>query len=90
MTLKEWNNFIKIFIYLAVLGLSCNMQDLHCIMQDLSLWHTNSLVVACGLQYLQCAGLAAYGILDPGSEGEPTSPALQGIFPKHWTTREVP
>ena len=32
-------------IYLAVLGLSCSMQDLHCIMQDRSLQHTD--LVAC-------------------------------------------
>ena len=33
-------------IYLAVLDLSCGMQELHCIMWDLSLQHTDSLVVA--------------------------------------------
>ena len=52
MTLKEWNNFIKIFIYLAVLGLSCNMQDLHCIMQDLSLGFVGPAVMPWGLQVL--------------------------------------
>ena len=29
--------FLKIFIYLAVLGLSCSTQDLRCILEDLSL-----------------------------------------------------
>ena len=29
--------YLKIFIYLAVLGLSCAMWDLHCVMQDLLL-----------------------------------------------------
>ena len=29
--------FFLIFIYLAVLGLSCSTQDLRCIMEDLSL-----------------------------------------------------
>ena len=29
-------HFVKyLFIYLAVLGLSCSMQDIYCIMQDL-------------------------------------------------------
>ena len=32
--------------YFAAFGLSCGTRDLHCIMQDLSLWYTNSLVAA--------------------------------------------
>ena len=36
--------FFFIFMYLAVLGLSCDMQDLQS-----SLWHAGSLVVACKL-----------------------------------------
>lgn len=32
--------------YFAVFGLSCDTRDLHCTMQDLSLWYTNSLVAA--------------------------------------------
>ena len=39
-----------LFIYLAVLGLSCGMWDLPCVMRDLSLQHTDSLAVAHGLQ----------------------------------------
>ena len=34
--------FKYLLICLAVLGLSCGMQDLHCIMWDLSLWRMNS------------------------------------------------
>ena len=41
--------FFLIFIYLAVLGLSCGTRDLHCGVWDL-------LVEACGIFYLQCAG----------------------------------
>ena len=81
---------MKIFIYLTVLGLSCSTHDRHCIMWDLSLWHTDPSVVACGLQQLQCAGLAACRILFPVLEVELKSPVLQGIFPNHWTTREIP
>ena len=33
--------FMFYVICLAVLGLSCGMQDLHCVMWDLSLWHTD-------------------------------------------------
>ena len=38
-------DFFK-FISLAVSGLNCSTQDLVCIMWDLSLWCTDSLVVA--------------------------------------------
>ena len=36
----------KKFIYLTVLGLSCSMQDLRCVIQDLLLQYLGSLVVA--------------------------------------------
>ena len=39
----------KIFIYLAVLGLSCSTWDVHCVMWELSWQHTDSLVVTRGL-----------------------------------------
>ena len=43
--------FLKIFIfYLTPSGLSCGLQDLHCVMWDLLLWLVDSLIVACGLQ----------------------------------------
>ena len=32
-----------LFLYLAVLGLSCSTQDLRCVMQDLSFQHTESV-----------------------------------------------
>ena len=38
--------FPLIFIYLAVSGLSCSLQDFRCIIQVLFLRHINSLVVA--------------------------------------------
>ena len=73
--------FYILFIYLAPLGLSCSMQDLHC-----SLW--DSLVLACRLQSLwasvsvaqriSCPG--AHGILVPQPGVEPGPPALQGRF----------
>ena len=43
---------LYLFIYLASLGLSCDTQDLHCIMQDLLLPSTDLLVMACRLQHL--------------------------------------
>jgi len=49
-----------LFIYLAALGLSCGTGNLSCIIQDLLLWCTDSLDVACGLS---CS--VAYGILVP-------------------------
>ena len=35
-----------LFVYLSVLGLSCSMQDLYYVMQDLLLQYPDSLVVA--------------------------------------------
>ena len=39
----------EFFFNVAMLRLSCGIQDLHCVMPALSLGHTGSLVVACGL-----------------------------------------
>ena len=41
--------FFLIFIYLAALGLSWGTQGLRCVMQDLSLQHTDSVILAHGL-----------------------------------------
>ena len=73
-------------IYLAALGHSCSKHDLHCVVWDLLLWHTDCLVVAHGPQStqgvvaLRLSCSAACGILVPWSGIEPTSPALQGRF----------
>ena len=75
-------HFFK-FLYLAASGLNCSTQGLVCVMWDLALWCTNSLVVAYRLS-LWHAGLVA--LLPLGSQfpdQETMSPALQG---KHWTT----
>jgi len=61
-----------IFMYLAVPGLSCSTWDLQS-----SLWHLESLVVACGILFPDWGsnlGLSAMGALSLS----------------HWTTREVP
>ena len=54
---------IYLFIYLAVLGLSCGMWDLHYVMQDLSLQHTSSLVehelISCSIWAPEHMGLVA-------------------------------
>ena len=53
------SSFKKI-ILLAALDLSLSTRDLHCIMWDLLMHRTDSLVVACGLS---CS--VAFGILVP-------------------------
>ena len=49
------------FIYLVVSGVSCSTWDLRCIMQDLSLQHTDSVVVARGLSRCHMCGLSVCG-----------------------------
>ena len=62
---------------MTVSGLSCRTRDLHRVMQDLSLQHSDSLVVARGPS---CS--LAHGILVPRPGIEPMSPTLQvdGFF----------
>ena len=71
--------FFQIVIYLAVLGLSCGTQDLHCVTQDLSLRCTDSLVVALGrtavVCWLSCSAECWKLVSPPGIES--MSPALQ-------------
>ena len=64
----------KLFFLLAALGISFSTGD-HCIMWDLLMHPTDSLVLACGLG---CS--VAFGILVPWSGIELMSPALQGRF----------
>ena len=61
--------------FLAGSGLSFDLRELLCILRDLSLQHTNSLVMA---RVLSCS--VACGILVPQPGIEPMSPALQGGF----------
>ena len=49
-------NFFFKKIYLAVLGLSCGLWDVHCIMQDLLLRYKDSPVTVHGLS--SCTALA--------------------------------
>ena len=56
----------KEYIYLAAQGCNCDMQDLHCVLWDLLLWHAD------------CP--TAYGTLFPQWGAKLTFPALQGIF----------
>ena len=72
----------QFIIYLAEFFLSFGILYLPCMLRDLSLRHMDSLVVAHGL-----SGSVACGILVPQLGIEPTSPALQGGFFNHWTTR---
>ena len=64
-------------------GLSCGMWGLCCIMQHLSLWHMDSLVVAhqlssCGTWHMGCPTVHGILVSQPGTE--PSSPALYGGF----------
>ena len=61
--------FLYLFIYLAASGL-------HCIMQDLSLLCTDSLVVVSGLSF-------------PTSGGARISDIVRWVL-SHWASREVP
>ena len=75
------------FLYLAVLGLSCNSRDLKS-----SLWHVTSfLVVACRIFSCSMWTLSC-GTWDlvPWPGMEPMATALGVRSVSHWTTREVP
>ena len=89
------NVIFLIFVYLAVSGLSCGMQDLHCLMWNLLLQLTDSLVVMCRLSswgvwalkhvasVVTAHGLScsmACGILVPEPGFEFVSFALQSRF----------
>lgn len=63
----------KKVIYLAGSGLSCKMQDLRCIMWDLSSQHPDSLVVVHRTSFSAACGIL---VLWPGIK--PVFPALQG------------
>ena len=64
----------------------CGMQALHCsAWASLWLWRVGSVVAAHGLSCPEACGIL---VRCPGIE--PTSPALEGGFFNHWTTREVP
>ena len=68
--------FFQIFIYWAVPGLSCQLQN-----AGSSLPHAGSFF-SCSIQTLSC------GIPSPGIE--PGPPALGAQSLSHWPTREVP
>ena len=75
---------LKYFVYLFYLFVcirSCfGIGDLHCIMQDLSLWALDSLVVMCGLSY---PSLSRPGI-------KPMAPVVEAQSSNHWTTSAFP
>ena len=85
--------YLKIYllIYLAALCLSCGMQGLCSLMQDLfiavhrlQLWHTGLVLVACGLNcYATC------GILVSPTRDQTHVPCIAKWTCNHWTTREA-
>ena len=94
--------FINLFnLFLAALGLSCGMQDLHCGAQaSLQLWCVGfcSLVVAHRLQSTWALQFAARGLQLPCGTWDLSSltrdrtliPCIVRRILYHWTTREVP
>ena len=62
LSFSQSNTFLNIFIYLTESVLSCSMQNPQCVMWDLSLWHTDSLVVGHGLQSGQTSGVVGLGL----------------------------
>ena len=87
--LKTFLKYLFIyFIYLAVLGLSCGAQDLHCgvraperagrLLSSCSAWAPERTASVVAARRLSCP--VACGILVPLPGIKPTSPALEGIF----------
>ena len=74
--------FLKLFIYLAVSGLSCGMWDLRCIMWELLLKCMDSPLWLAGSAFtvhgLSCSTACGILVLQPGDWTQ--SPAMQGIF----------
>ena len=70
-------------LYLAVSGLSCSTQDVHCGIQTLSLWHTGSVAPQ---------HVGSYSLWDlSSSTGDWTCiPCIARRMLNHWTSREVP
>ena len=81
-----------IFTYCCFYLFSCiGLRDLHRIMQDLSLQHTDTpserVSTVVGEHGLGCS--AACWVLVPRPGIETVFPALEGIL-NHWTTKEIP
>ena len=74
---KNKNNWIFKILMHCCIDLGCSIWDLRCIMQDLWLWHLDTLVVARGLS---CSAACEILVLCPGME--PASPGWQGRVPK--------
>ena len=70
--------FSVIFIYLAALGLSYGISDLHCIVGDLSLRHEDLAAPSCHVE--SCSS---------SRDGTHVPPTARQIL-NQWTTREVP
>ena len=82
---------LKIFIYLAALGLSCGMRDRCCSMWDLSLWHVGfSLLVVCGLQSLWAQQPHSIWDLSSPTRDRTCILCIGKWILNHWTTKEVP
>ena len=92
--LLVWNYFSLSWlkIYLAALGLSCGTWDLHCILEDLSLQCTDSLVVMHRLSSCGTQPLLLHGTWDLSSQTRDRTcdPCIARQIINHWPTREVP
>jgi len=86
--------YMYAYIYLSLIawGLNCSMQDLHCIMCNLLLQCSDSLVVVHGLS---SCGTQAYLLHGCGNLSSLTrnwthNPCITRCILNHWTTKEVP
>ena len=92
--LLVWNYFSLSWlkIYLAALGLSCGTWDLHCVLEDLPLQCTDSLVVMHRLSSCGTQPLLLHGTWDLSSQARDQTcvPCIARQIINHWPTREVP
>ena len=54
--------YYYLFTYLGSSGLSCSIWNLGCVLRDLSLWCTDTLVVVLGLQSTQASVIVVHGL----------------------------
>ena len=66
--------YLFIYCYLAVSGVSCGTQDLHCVMWEISFWSMDSAVAECRLQSRWASAVAACRLSSGGTQ----APALVG------------
>ena len=87
---EQLSTCTHLFIWLCwVLTAGCRIFT---VMWDFSLWHTDCLIVACGLSVAACtlSYSVACGNLSSLTRDQTHLPCTAGWILNHWTTREVP